>query len=85
VPGCSEDWFTKHKMSGGNTSECSYHLSDNVRRNMPPFDPMLPSIGSRYSRIEVRSRDRTKRQDQGHEHCTGRKSIGEQGDCDIAT
>jgi len=45
-------------VSRSDTAEPPDDLSDDVRRNMPPFDPTLPCVRQGDSRVEMRSCDR---------------------------
>jgi hypothetical protein len=63
----------------------SQHLESDIRQHLAPGQDALGGRRQGHSRVEMRTRDRTKNEDQHDQAAASRQTIGQESDGDIAT
>jgi hypothetical protein len=72
-------------MSGGYAEESPDNLCRDVAGHLRPLETTLRGVGQCYGWIEMRPRDRPKREDEGDQRRAGCKSISEERYGQVAT
>ena len=78
VLGGEERRQREHDVRGGHADERARNLRDDVYRYVAPGERSVPGRDERHCRVQVGTRDRCKREDQGDQRGTRRDRVREQ-------
>ena len=80
-----EQCLVEHAVRCSDAEEGTSNLRDDVERDVLPADTASQRVGQRDGRVEVRSGDRPKGEEERDERCTSRDRVREQSERDVSS